>query len=89
MKFFLKMVLLGAGLSCASASLADVYVHGYTRSDGTYVEPHHRSDPDRTDLNNWSTIGNTNPYTGKPGWKEPRDGYNNNYRNRSNNWPYQ
>ncbi len=43
---------------------ADVYVHGYTRKDGTYVKPHYRSDPDGDPTNNWSYPGNTNPYTG-------------------------
>jgi hypothetical protein len=49
---------------------ADVYVKGYYKSDGTYVEPHYRSDPDGNFYNNWSTEGNVNPYTGKKGTKE-------------------
>lgn len=46
---------------------ADTYVGGYLRSDGTYVEPHMRSDPNETVLDNWSTKGNINPYTGEEG----------------------
>ena len=46
---------------CASAALADVYVDGYYRKDGSYVKPHYRSDPDSTPNNNWSTRGNINP----------------------------
>lgn len=46
----------------------DVYVEGYTRSDGTVVQGHYRSAPDNTINNNFSTKGNINPYTGKPGW---------------------
>jgi len=42
-------------------------VHGYQRKDGTYVAPYHRSTPDKSFTNNWSTKGNTNPSTGKPG----------------------
>lgn len=45
----------------------DVFVNGYTRDDGTYVSPHHRSAPDGDTSNNWSTRGNTNPYTGERG----------------------
>lgn len=45
----------------------DVSVRGYTRKDGTYVRPHHRSAPDGNFDNNWSTRGNVNPYTGKIG----------------------
>lgn len=48
---------------------ADVFVHGYYRSDGTYVRPHFRSDPDGDFSNNWSTYGNINPYTGEMGHK--------------------
>ncbi|MEQ1893761.1 MAG: hypothetical protein ABL998_14550 [Planctomycetota bacterium] len=46
---------------------ADVYVQGYARQDGTHVRPHHRSAPDGNPLNNWSTSGNVNPYTGEQG----------------------
>jgi hypothetical protein len=44
-----------------------VSVRGYMRRDGTYVQPHMRSAPDGTKLNNWSHSGNVNPYTGKVG----------------------
>jgi len=53
--------------------LADVSVRGYQRSDGTYVQPSHRSDPNGNANDNWSTKGNTNPYTGKEGTKKPDD----------------
>jgi len=46
---------------------AQVNVHGYTRSDGTYVAPHYRSNPDGNFYNNWSTFPNVNPYTGRVG----------------------
>jgi hypothetical protein len=50
--------------TAASPALADQYVHGYTRSDGTYVQGHYRSSPDGTVTNNYSYEGNVNPYTG-------------------------
>lgn len=52
-------------------STGSVHVRGYTRKDGTYVQPHHRSAPDGRKSNNWSTRGNVNPYTGKPGTQSP------------------
>ena len=58
----------------ASAALADTYVRGYTRRDGTYVQPHMRSSPDSNPFNNYSTKGNTNPYTGAPGTHDPYRG---------------
>lgn len=63
----MRKLLLAALLSIAafsSAFAADVYVRGYTRSDGTYVAPHYRSSPNSTRNDNWSTRGNINPHTG-------------------------
>jgi len=62
-KLAVCLILAFAGLS----ALADVYVKGYYRRDGTYVRPHYRSSPDGNFNNNWSTKGNVNPYTGRPG----------------------
>lgn len=53
---------------CAKESHA---VRGYTRKDGTYVAPHRATNPDSTRMNNWSTRGNVNPYTGKIGTVDP------------------
>jgi hypothetical protein len=44
-------------------------VRGYTRKDGTYVQPYRRSIGNSTRRDNWSTKGNINPYTGKKGTK--------------------
>jgi hypothetical protein len=57
--------------SSAYSTSSSVHVSGYTRSNGTYVAPHYRTAPDATKLNNWSTKGNVNPYTGKAGTKDP------------------
>jgi hypothetical protein len=47
------------------------HVGGYTRSDGTYVAPHYQTNPNATKMDNWSTKGNSNPYTGKEGTVDP------------------
>ena len=44
-----------------------VDVHGYFRKDGTYVPSHKRTEPNARFDDNWTTKGNVNPYTGKPG----------------------
>lgn len=62
-------------LAFSSFTVADVYVEGHIRSDGTYVAPHYRSSPNSTRNDNWSTRGNVNPYTGKRGTKAPEYGY--------------
>ena len=46
-------------------------VKGYTKKSGTYVAPHQRTAPNKTKSDNYSTKGNTNPYTGKKGTKKP------------------
>src|SRR5687768_7099862 len=56
-----------ATLLLSTTAEAQVRVRGYTRKDGTYVAPHYRSSPDGNFSNNYSTKGNVNPYTGKPG----------------------
>lgn len=68
--FFCAITLLSA-VGFADAR-SDQRVRGYSKKDGTYVQPYTKTSPDRTRNNNYSTRGNTNPYTGKAGTK-PRD----------------
>jgi len=65
MKKLLLIIILA--FFTISSVLADTWVSGYTRSDGTYVKGHYRSSPNSLKKDNWSTYGNTNPYTGKKG----------------------
>jgi hypothetical protein len=44
---------------------------GYTKKNGTYVAPSHKTSPDKSKANNYSTKGNVNPYTGKKGTVDP------------------
>ncbi|WP_420150234.1 peptidoglycan-binding domain-containing protein [Spirosoma sp.] len=73
--------------------IAQVHVRGYYRSNGTYVQPHYRSNPDGNPYNNWSYPGNTNPYTGKVATGDPdtylRNYYNRNSTNRNNSSTYE
>jgi len=45
--------------------------NGYVKSNGTYVEPHFQTSPNDTKLDNFSTQGNINPFTGKEGKVDP------------------
>jgi hypothetical protein len=70
----MKIVAFGiiAALTTAAFSAeaqGDHYVSGYARRDGTYVAPHYQTNPNRTTSDNYSTVGNSNPYTGQPGSK--------------------
>lgn len=66
--FFAALVLM---LSAQVAWAQDVYVDGYYRDNGTYVQPHYRSAPDNSYNNNWSVSPNVNPYTGQQGTRAP------------------
>lgn len=50
-------------------TLAYVRVRPYFRSNGTYVQPHYRTDPNSFKFDNWSYSGNVNPFSGKRGYK--------------------
>jgi hypothetical protein len=69
----MKRLLIAAGVLAfvTGGAYADNYVNGYYRNDGTYVQPHFRSDPDSSRLNNYSTQGNYNPYTEQQGTVSP------------------
>lgn len=62
-------ILLALGL--AVPAWAQTYVQPHMRKDGTYVEGHYRSSPNKTDMDNYSTKGNINPYTGQAGTQTP------------------
>lgn len=51
------------------------YVQGYTRSDGSYVKGHYRTNRNSTNRDNYSTKPNVNPYTGKKGYINPDNNY--------------
>lgn len=57
--------------SISRSSSSSTRVRGYTTKRGTYVAPHQRSTPNKSKVDNWSTKGNVNPYTGKKGSRAP------------------
>lgn len=72
-----------AALAFCTAALADETVRGYTRRDGTVVAPYHRTEPNQYRHDNYSSQGNTNPYTGRQG-TQPNEFSNPPVYNRSN-----
>jgi hypothetical protein len=64
-----SLTILLITLSSFNQAYASSSVRGYARRNGTYVMPHSRSVPDHSLSNNWSTKGNVNPFTGRPGTK--------------------
>jgi hypothetical protein len=63
------LITLSLVLTLGASAFAKVYVHSYTRKNGTHVQAHYRTSPNHTKSDNWSTKGNVNPYTGKKGTK--------------------
>ena len=51
----------------SSLVIADTWVNGYIKRDGTYVQGHYRQDPNSTNWDNYSTQGNVHPYSGESG----------------------
>lgn len=47
-------------------------VSGYTRSNGTYVQPYQATNPNSTQRDNYGTSGNYNPYNGRTGHRGAR-----------------
>ncbi len=67
-----KFLLIMAAALVLSAGMAEAkYQRGYVRKNGTYVSGHFKSNSDSSKFNNYSTKGNTNPYTRKKGYMNP------------------
>lgn len=63
-----KLILaISALLLLPHIAMANQHVRGYTKANGTYVQPYTRSSPNSTKSDNYSTQGNVNPYTGQRG----------------------
>ena len=56
-------------LLLSTSAIADTYVNGYVKRDGTYVQPHYRSDSNQYRYDNYSSHGNSNPYTSQQGYQ--------------------
>jgi hypothetical protein len=57
----------GPGLRGSGSNPNSHYVAPNIRSDGAYVRGHYRTNPNSTQLDNFGTRGNYNPYTGQTG----------------------
>src|SRR2546425_13346164 len=58
-------LLLTIGTASVPALAGDVFVHGYTQRDGTYVPPHWRSAPHSGHNDHRTKTLNVNPYPGQ------------------------
>ena len=67
MKKLFIILVITMMTSAVSFAQSTRYQRGYVRKNGTYVTGHYKTQSDRTNHNNFSTISNTNPYTGSRG----------------------
>ena len=68
MKLLVASFLVLAGvLGFTHFSDAASRVNGYYRSNGTYVQPYYRTEPNSYRFDNYSSKGVYNPYTGRYG----------------------
>lgn len=66
------LVMIVAAVAATAAVAAGSHSKkGYIKKDGTYVAPSHAMNPNKSKADNYSSKGNTNPYTGKEGTKDP------------------
>jgi hypothetical protein len=62
----------GTGLYGTGSNPNTHTVQPYVTPQGTYVQPHIQTNPNNTQLDNFSTRGNVNPYTGQYGTRVPK-----------------
>ena len=82
-----KMLILAALFAILLPVILEAgQVRGYTRRDGTYVQPYQRTNPDGNPYNNYNFPGNYNPNTGQTTPGNP-DTYLDRYYNRRDSSP--
>jgi hypothetical protein len=69
---FISLTLLILTISWPVEAVTNHGVRGYIKRNGVYVAPHRKTNKNNTQIDNWSSRPNTNPYNGKSGTKVPR-----------------
>ena len=60
---------LNSSLNSGNSNSSYRYQNSYTRRDGTVVRGHYRTNANDTNWDNFSTSGNSNPFTGSTGYR--------------------
>lgn len=68
---FIFVFILSIINSFGQTNDSHVYVRPHFRKNGTYIEGYWRTAPNNTNMDNFSTKGNYNPYTGEAGSISP------------------
>jgi hypothetical protein len=76
MLFAAALMLTAAGVQAQNygtgSNTSTHTTSGYTRSNGTTVQPYVATNPNGTQRDNYGTAGNVNPYTGAVGTRTPK-----------------
>ena len=67
----MKKTIILFAVAFSVSAWAQTYVQPHVTKNGTYVEGHMRSNQNDTRMDNYSTKGNKNPYTGQAGTVNP------------------
>ena len=67
----MKKIAIFLVAACAATAWAQTYVQPHVTHNGTYVQGYMRTAPNNTKMDNYSTQGNVNPYTGQAGTVNP------------------
>jgi hypothetical protein len=62
----------GGGARGTGSNPSSHSVKGYTKKDGTTVRPHHQTNPNGTQRDNYNARGNYNPHNGQTGTRTPQ-----------------
>lgn len=66
------LVLFGTLVSAQTPSQGDHKVRPYVKKSGTFVAGHYQTNPNRTQKDNYSSVGRYNPHTGHIGTRVPK-----------------
>ena len=62
----------GNGVYGSGSNTSSHQSSGYTTNSGTTVQPYQATNPNSTQMDNYSTRGNVNPYNGAVGTRNPK-----------------
>ena len=72
MKNKIALTLIAITLAASAFGQGYHYNNGYIDRNGMFHPGHYQTNPNNNPWDNWSTRGNYNPFTGKPGTRTPQ-----------------
>jgi hypothetical protein len=79
---WIALAVLALGFAAPVMAQSPQLRSGHVTRQGTYVPPSYTTRPDSSRSNNYSTRGNSNPFTGQRGYRSPTPSYGGGSRRR-------